>query len=1184
MTKKQTATMDGNAAAAYAAYAFTEVAAIYPITPSSPMADSVDKYSTAGRENIFGTEVQVVEMQSEAGVAGAVHGALASGALATTFTSSQGLLLMIPNMYKMAGELLPSVIHVASRTIATHALSILGDHSDIYACRQTGYAMLCANNPQEAFHMSAISHLSAISGGVPFVHFFDGFRTSHEIQKVELLDYEDLKEILDINALENFRKNSLNPEHPSMRGTAQNDDVFFQNREACNKYYDKIPEIVETYMNKINEKAGTNYKIFNYYGDKNAERIIIAMGSVCETTEETIDYLAKSDEKVGLIKVHLYRPFSAEHLIKALPETVKTISVLDRTKESGSIGEPLYLDVLAALKKCGKESIKIYSGRYGLSSKNVTPGQILSVYENMNSENPKVRFTIGIEDDVTHLSLKIKNAVDTTPEGTYSCKFWGIGSDGTIGAAKNTIKIIGDNTEKYIQAFFSYDSKKSGGVTVSHLRYGDKPIKSTYFVDRADFVACHTPRYIYKYEILKDLKPSGNFLLNCSWNDEELSAMLPDKVKKYIAENDINFYILDAVNLTRQVGLGGRVNTMLQAAFFKINGIFEGKCALELIKEALTLSYGKKGEEVIKINHLAAEKGMQEVRKIDVPQEWKDLNISSEKPSVIQNTNSKLTNFVQNILEPIAEKKGDDLPVSAFEPYVDGTIPLGSAAFEKRGTASFIPHWILENCIQCGLCSYVCPHAVIRPMALTDDEISKAPKSLQYKKMIGIPNLNFSIVVSAKDCTGCENCVAVCPGLKKNKALKMNEASKEIVSQEAFDYAINLPLKPEVFQKFKETTIKGSQFKKPLLEFSGACAGCGETPYAKLATQLFGDRMYIANATGCSSIWSGSFPSSAYTVNQCGKGPAWQNSLFEDNAEFGYGIALAEKAKKSKIINLIKQIEKVTKTSELKEICAKYLSTINDSSENQLPSEKLINYLESNKKTDVPQELTDELIKNKDQISKKTIWMFGGDGWAYDIGFGGLDHVIATGENVNILILDTEIYSNTGGQTSKATPEGAIAGFASSGKTSPKKNLAAIAMTYEHVYVAKVALGADYNQCIKAFAEAESYNGPSIIIAYSPCINHGIRGGMKNSPLSSKEAVESGYWNLFRFDPRNKEKGKPPLILDSKPASMPFKNFLLTQNRFSALKNLSPQKFELIAEESEKHSEEQYQFLEELSE
>lgn len=1182
-TEKQTSTIDGNTAAAHAAYAFTEVAAIYPITPSSAMADITDKYSVAGKKNIFETEVQVTEMQSEAGVAGAIHGALTAGSLATTFTSSQGLLLMIPNMYKMAGELLPSVIHVAARTIATHALSILGDHSDIYACRQTGYAMLCANSPQEAMHMSAVAHLSAIKGRIPFVHFFDGFRTSHEIQKIELLDYKDLKDMLDTKALENFRKRSLNPEHPSMRGTAQNDDVFFQNREACNKYYDKVPATVEDYMNQINEKAGTNYKPFNYYGDKDAKKIIIAMGSVCETIEEVIDYLTCQGEKVGLIKVRLYRPFSAEHLISVLPESVKTISVLDRTKEPGSIGEPLYLDVLAALKKHSRESVKLYSGRYGLSSKNTAPNQIVAVYKNMDSNNPKERFTIGIEDDITHLSLKVEKEVDTIPKGTYSCKFWGIGSDGTIGAAKNTMKIIGDNTSKNVQAFFSYDSKKSGGVTISHLRFGDKPIKSTYYIDRADFVACHTPGYIYKYDILKDLKPSGEFLLNCSWSDEEMDIMLPNKVKKYIAENNISFYTLDAVNLTRDIGLGGRVNTMLQAAFFKIIGIFEETQALEMIKTALSKTYGKKGEEVVKINHLAAEKGMQEVRKINVPQEWKNIEITDKKSIPIQNASSELKDYIQNILEPITARTGDDLSVSAFEPYVDGTIPLGSAAFEKRGTASFIPHWIPQNCIQCGLCSYVCPHAVIRPVALTDEEVSKAPKSLQSKKMIGIPNLNFSITVSAKDCTGCENCAYICPGMRKNKALEMNEAQKELSSQEAFDYAINLPLKSEVFQKFKETTIKGSQFKKPLLEFSGACAGCGETPYAKLATQLFGDRMYVANATGCSSIWGASFPSSPYTTTQKGNGPAWQNSLFEDNAEFGYGMALAQKAQKSRIISLVKQIEQITESAELKNICNEYLSTINSSTENQTPSANLINYLEKANANGISKEIITELISKKDQISTKSIWMFGGDGWAYDIGFGGLDHVVASGENVNILIFDTEVYSNTGGQASKSTPEGAVAQFASSGKTTPKKDLAAMMMTYGYAYVAQVALGADYNQCIKAFAEAESYNGPSIVIAYSPCINHGIKGGMKNSLLSAKQAVESGYWKLFRFDPRNKEKCKPLFHLDSKTASMPFKDFLLTETRYSTLKSTLPQKFEALSTEAEKRSGEKYESFEKLS-
>lgn len=1152
-------TMDGNSAAAHSAYAFSEVAAIYPITPSSNMADLCDKYSVKGKKNIFGSTVDVVEMQSEAGAAGAVHGALSAGALATTFTSSQGLLLMIPNMYKMAGELLPCVIHVAARTVATHALSIFGDHSDVYACRQTGYAMLCANSPQEAHHFSAIAHLSAIKGHIPFLHFFDGFRTSHEIQKIKLIEYKTLKKLVDTSELEKFRLSALNPESPSLSGTAQNDDVYFQNREACNPYYDKIPEITENYMNEINKIAGTHYAPFEYYGDPNAEKIIIAMGSVCETIEETIDYINIREKnqigKVGLIKVRLYRPFSSEHLLHVLPKSVRKISVLDRTKEPGSIGEPLYLDVLAALQKSDLTDILVYSGRYGLSSKNTTPSQVLAVYENMDAENPKRRFTVGIDDDVTNLSLKINSEIHTIPDDVFSCKFWGIGSDGTVGAAKNTIKIIGDNTEKYVQGFFQYDSKKSGGVTISHLRFGNSGIKSAYYVDRADFVACHTPEYIYKYDIVSDLKPGGVFLLNCGWDENQIENFLPDKIKKYLAENNIDFYTVDAANISKNFGLGGRINTVLQAAFFKITNIIEEAKALELIKSAITKTYSKKGDEVVKMNHAAAEEGMKSLKKISVPKSWSKLEISNEiEPQKINIKNPALKNFLENIAQPINSMQGNKLPVSAFKMCANGTIPLGTSAFEKRGTASFIPEWLPENCIQCESCSFVCPHAVIRPAVLNKDELEKAPKSLKSKKMLGFQDLNFSIVISELDCTGCENCVAVCPGIKGNKALKMVENTRKSDSQKIFDYCEKLPRKSEIFKKFNEFTVKGSQFKKPLLEFSGACAGCGETPYAKLATQLFGDRMIIANATGCSSIWGGSFPSSPYTTNDSGHGPAWKNSLFEDNAEFGYGMALAQTARQKPVILAVSEIKDTTKNEELKSICSEYLSTINSSRANKAPANNLISYLKSNiKNLDSPSDLSERILMNISDICTKSIWIFGGDGWAYDIGFGGLDHVIASGKNVNVLVFDTEVYSNTGGQASKSTPKGAVAQFAASGKKTPKKNLAAIAMTYEYVYVAKVALGANFNQCIKAFEEAESYDGPSIIIAYAPCINHGIKGGMKNSLLSAKQAVESGYWDLFRFDPRKKESGENPLTIDSAAPKISPEEFFRTENRFTSV-------------------------------
>lgn len=1145
--------MDGNTACAHAAYALSEVAAIYPITPSSVMADVTDKYSCQNKKNIFGSPVEVFEMQSEAGAAGTVHGALAAGTLATTFTSSQGLLLMIPNMYKMAGELLPNVIHVAARTVAAHALSIFGDHSDVYACRQTGYAMLSSNNPQEAFHMALIAHLSAIKSHVPFLHFFDGFRTSHEIQKIELLDYDDIKNLVDYEELEKFRKNALNPETPIMRGTAQNDDVYFQNREACNKYYDNVPDIVSSYMEKINNLSDTNYKPFEYYGASDAEKIIVAMGSICETIEETIDYMLSDGEKVGLVKVRLYRPFSAEYLLKILPETVKKISILDRTKESGSIGEPLYLDVLSAIQQSNRK-MELFSGRYGLSSKNTTPSQILAVYRNMDSEKPKKRFTVGINDDVTRLSLKISKEIITAPSDNFSCKFWGIGSDGTVGAAKNTIKIIGDNTEKYVQGFFQYDSKKSGGVTISHLRFANSPIKSTYYVDKANFVACHTPEYIYKYNIVNEIKPGGSFLLNCSWNENEIEKLLPNKIKKYIAQNNINFYTVNATDISRNIGLGGRINIVLQAAFFKISKIIDEEKALSLIKDAVTKTYSKKGEQIVKLNHIAAEKGMKSIKKINVHESWKNIS-ENDNSNANENfpENKNLQDFMKNIVAPINNKHGDNLPVSAFLNYVDGTIPLGTATFEKRSTASFVPKWIPENCIQCGFCSLVCPHACIRINAINNDELSKAPENFKHKKMIGVNDLEFSVAISPKDCTGCENCVKACPGLKQQKALGMSPIEDELSEQATFDYSQKLSEKATVLEKFKETTVKGSQFKKPLLEFSGACAGCGETPYAKLATQLFGDKMIIANATGCSSIWGGSFPSSPYTTDNNGKGPAWQNSLFEDNAEFGFGIVLAQKFKRNKIKNYICKLKEISNSELLNSIFDEYLNTFSNTKLNDVASKKLINYLENefNPKNGEQKEISKFLLKNKNDISKKSVWLFGGDGWAYDIGFGGLDHVIASGENVNILVFDTEVYSNTGGQASKATPKGAIAQFASTGKKTPKKDLAAIAMSYKNVYVAKVALGADYNQCLKVFNEAENYDGPSIIIAYSPCINHGIKGGMKNSMLSAKQAVESGYWNLLRYNPNNPE----PLSVDNKEPKLPLSEFLESELRFKSLKN-----------------------------
>ncbi len=1180
-------TMDGNNAAAYVSYAFTDVAAIYPITPSSVMADDIDKYATSGKKNLFGKEVQITEMQSEAGAAGAVHGSLAAGALTTTYTASQGLLLMIPNMYKMAGELLPSVIHVSARTLATHALSIFGDHSDIYACRQVGYAMICSNSPQEVMDLSAIAHLSAIKGRVPFLHFFDGFRTSHEIQKIETWNYDDLGNMLDFEALEKFRRRALNPEHPVTRGTAQNDDIFFQARESCNLYYDKIPKIVNDYMNEVNQKIGTNYKPFNYYGDPNAERIIIAMGSVCETIEEVVDYLNFAGEKVGLIKVRLYRPFIKEYLLNVIPKTVKIISVLDRTKELGSIGEPLYLDILASLFGTDFANINVLSGRYGLSSKDTNPEQIIAVYKNMSLPERKKRFTIGIKDDITFLSLPINESPDTTPEGTSSCKFFGLGADGTVGANKNSIKIIGDHTNMYAQGYFSYDSKKSGGLTISHLRFGNKPIKSTYYVNKSDFVACHNPSYVYKYDMVSDIKEGGKFLLNCSWDLKELDQNLPNYMKKIIAENKINLYIIDGIKIGKEIGLGGKINTILQSAFFKITNIIKEDQAVKYMKDAATKLYIKKGEQIVKMNHKAIEYGMSDVIKIDIPESWKNISDIPKDKDIDQVDNKEgiLNKYVNNILKPVNSYEGNKLPVSAFIDHVDGTVPPGSAAYEKRGIAREVPSWNFENCIQCTFCSYVCPHAVIRPAILTDKEISNAPNQIIYKKATGIPQMNFAITISTLDCTGCGACAQVCPGMKGEKALKMKPIDSQLKYQEVFDYAKKLEPKKEVNDKFKESTIKGSQLKQPLLEFSGACAGCGETPYAKLATQLFGDRMIIANATGCSSIWGGSAPATPYTLNQKGEGPAWQNSLFEDNAEFGYGIALGQKAIRSKLIENVEKILRETKNQELKLACEKYISTINNGAINKSDVENLIEKLKSNNNDNSKiNEISKEILKNKDYLSKKSIWMFGGDGWAYDIGFGGLDHVIASGEDINILVFDTEVYSNTGGQSSKATPMGSVAQFASSGKTTKKKDLAAIAMSYGYVYVAQVAMGSNYNQCLKAFIEAENYNGPSIIIAYSPCINHGIKGGMSIAQLEQKKAVLSGYWNLFRFDPRLKIEEKNPFILDSKAPSESYQNFIMGEIRYNSLIREFPQRANELFNQAEKQSHDKYKYLEFLSE
>ena len=1173
-------TMDGNTAAAHTSYAFTDVAAIYPITPSSVMADETDKYSAAGRKNLFGREVKVTEMQSEGGAAGAVHGSLAAGALTTTYTASQGLLLMIPNMYKMAGELLPSVIHVSARALTSHALSIFGDHSDIYACRQTGYAMLCSNSPQEVMDLAAVAHLSAIKGRVPFLHFFDGFRTSHEIQKIETWDYEDLGEMLDWDAVDAFRRRSLNPEHPVIRGTAQNDDIFFQAREACNVYYDAIPEVVVEYMNKVNEKCGTDYKPFNYYGAPDAERIIVAMGSVCDCAEEVVDYLNAAGDKVGLLKVRLYRPFVADYMLRELPKTVKAISVLDRTKEPGSIGEPLYLDVLAAINGSAFANVSVYTGRYGLGSKDTTPGDIVAVYRNMESATPKKRFTIGIVDDVTNLSLDVVENPDTTPACTKSCKFWGLGADGTVGANKNSIKIIGDHTDMYAQGYFAYDSKKSGGLTVSHLRFGSQPIKSTYYISKADFVACHNPSYVDKYDMVDDLKEGGSFLLNCAWDVDELDRRLPGKMKRLIAQKKIHFYTIDGIAIGKEIGLGGRINTILQSAFFKIANVIPAEDAVQFMKDAATKSYSKKGQAIVDMNHKAIERGMTDVKQVDVPASWADCPDDMQAHVVTQGR-EEVVDYVNTILNPVNAYKGNQLPVSAFSKHIDGTAPQGSSAYEKRG----IPEWQPENCIQCNFCSYVCPHAVIRPAVMTAEELKNAPEGTKSVPMTGMPDYTFTMTVSTLDCTGCGSCAQVCPGKKGQKALIMKPIDTQRAGQKVFDYGFALDPKPAVTEKFKETTVKGSQFKQPLLEFSGACAGCGETPYAKLATQLFGDRMFIANATGCSSIWGGSAPATPYTVNKKGYGPAWANSLFEDNAEFGFGMALGQNAIRARLAEYIEKIAELTDKADVQEACKNYLDTTADSGANRAAADALIQKLEDLATCSCEAgQLAKKALADKDCLAKKSIWILGGDGWAYDIGFGGLDHVIASGENVNILVFDTEVYSNTGGQASKATPVGSVAQFAATGKGTKKKDLAAIAMSYGYVYVAQVAMGADYNQCIKAFVEAESYNGPSIIIAYAPCINHGIKGGMSIAQAEEKKAVAAGYWNCFRFDPRLADQGKNPFMLDSKAPTASYRDFIMGEVRYNSLTRAFPERAEKLFAQAEEGAAKKYQHLKRLAE
>ena len=1165
-------TMDGNQAAAHASYAYTEVAAIYPITPSSVMPEHVDEWATEGRKNIFGQTVQVTEMQSEAGAAGAVHGSLAAGALTTTFTASQGLLLMIPNLYKVAGEQLPGVFNVSARAIASHALSIFGDHSDVYACRQTGAAMLCESSVQEVMDLTPVAHCAALKGKLPFINFFDGFRTSHEIQKIETWDYEDLKDLVDMDAIDAFRNHALNPNHPCQRGSAQNPDIFFQAREACNPYYDAMPAIVQEYMDKVNAKIGTDYKLFNYYGAADAEKVIVAMGSVCDTIEETIDYLVAAGEKVGVVKVRLYRPFCAQALVDAIPDTVKYINVLDRTKEPGAQGEPLYLDVVSALKGSKFENVPVNCGRYGLGSKDTTPEQIVAVFNNKD----KARFTIGIKDDVTGLSLEAGPALVTTPEGTINCKFWGLGADGTVGANKNSIKIIGDNTDMYAQAYFDYDSKKSGGVTMSHLRFGKSPIKSTYLIHQANFVACHNPSYVNKYNMVQELVDGGTFLLNCPWDMEGLEKHLPGQVKAYIADHNIKFYTIDGIKIGKEIGLGGRINTVLQSAFFKLASIIPEEEAIDLMKKAAKATYGRKGDKIVQMNYDAIDAGAKQVHEVEVPESWKSCQDEGLFTPEVKGGRADVVDFVKNIQAKVNAQEGNTLPVSAFKDYVDGSTPSGSSAYERRGIAVDIPVWKPENCIQCNRCAYVCPHAVIRPVALTEDELAKAPEGTQAIDMIGMPGMKFTMTVSAYDCTGCGSCANVCPGKKGEKALVMGNMEENAGCQEAFDFGREIPVKPEVVAKFKPETVKGSQFKQPLLEFSGACAGCGETPYAKLITQLFGDRMYIANATGCSSIWGNSSPSTPYTVNEKGQGPAWSNSLFEDNAEFGYGMLLAQKAIRKRLKEEVEAVAASDQASaEVKEACQAYLDTFNCGVTNGDATDKLVAALEG-----CDCETCKDIVKNKDFLAKKSQWIFGGDGWAYDIGFGGVDHVLASGEDINIMVFDTEVYSNTGGQSSKATKTGATAQFAAGGKETKKKDLAGIAMTYGYVYVAQIAMGADFNQTVKAIAEAEAYPGPSLIIAYAPCINHGIKKGMSKAQPEEQLAVECGYWNNFRFNPAA-EGNK--FTLDSKePKQEDYQAFLDGEVRYNALKRANPEKAEKLFAKNEAEAMDRYAYLQKL--
>ena len=1181
MARKQK-TMDGNTAAAHVAYAFTEVAAIYPITPSSVMAELADKWSAEGRKNMFGQPVKVSVMQSEGGAAGAVHGSLTAGALTTTFTASQGLLLMIPNMYKIAGSLLPGVTHVSARALATHALSIFGDHSDVMSCRSTGYAMLCSSNPQEVMDLGAVAHLAAIGGRVPFLHFFDGFRTSHEIRKVEVWDYDDLKEMVDMDALAAFRARALNPEHPVLRGSAQNPDIFFQVNETRNQYYDALPGVVEAYMGKVNQRLGTNYQLFNYYGAPDAETVMVAMGSVCDAAEEVVDYMNARGEKVGLVKVRLYRPFATEKFVAAIPATAKSIVVMDRCKDPSAIGEPLYQDVVTALASSPLAGIKVVGGRYGLGSKDTTPGGILSAFLNGQSENPVRSFTINIVDDVTNRSLPILEEPDVADEGTIACKFWGLGGDGTVGANKNSIKIIGDNTDMKVQAYFQYDSKKSGGITISHLRFGKNEIKASYYVTKADFVACHLASYIEMFDIVQDIKPGGTFLLNCPWDLAELEEHLPAAAKRYLAQNNIRMYTCDATHKAIELGMGNRSNTILQAAFFKLAKVIPVDEAVQHMKDAIVKSYGHKGMDVIMMNYNAVDAGVESVKEIPIPAGWADIQDDNREPD-LKIDRPDVAQYVKDVMIPANAMRGDSIPVSKLMPGADGTLPQGTAAYEKRGIAVSVPQWDEEACIQCNLCSYVCPHSCIRPMVMDANEVVEAPKGTRMHDMRGkgCEIYAYTMTVSVMDCTGCGSCVSVCPA--KTKALTMKPLASQLAEQKVFDYGVEKVSRKQT--PFAKETVKGSQFEQPLFEFSGACAGCGETPYVKLVTQLFGDRMYIANATGCTSIWGGSAPSTPYTVNKEGRGPAWENSLFEDGAEFGYGMNLAVNARQGAAADLAREIAQDEQTPAAVALSAKkWLNHRKETEGSRTTGQALTAALAQALASGAPNAAKlKELYDMQDMFGQKSVWAFGGDGWAYDIGYGGVDHVLASGENVNILVLDTEVYSNTGGQASKATPTGSVAQFAAAGKSVQKKDLAAIAMQYGNVYVAQVAMGADYNQTLRALIEAESYPGTSIVIAYAPCINHGIKMGMKNTMLEMSAAVQAGYWHLFRYDPRRAEKGRNPFQLDSPEPIMDYRQFLEGEVRYSSLQLTFPERAKELFVKAEKEAKAKYQRLVDLS-